>query len=173
MEQRIIEGTWEEILLHAPELAGQRVRLTVLSNQNTTLQDAVDLAHILEGSEAVEIAAEHKGLAFLLNQSYQPSMSELELFEATRGTWHNIPRDESIKFAYATYGGIIKEVYEIHGWVKAGTQQYFTRFFDDNGISDRWEFIGRKASSDVRQKYLGKLIKKDRSYGTPFVKVGY
>jgi hypothetical protein len=25
-----LEGTWEEVAAHAPELAGQRVRLTVL-----------------------------------------------------------------------------------------------------------------------------------------------
>lgn len=31
MEQRMIEGTWEDILLYAPELTGLRVRLTVLS----------------------------------------------------------------------------------------------------------------------------------------------
>ena len=29
MEQRSFEGTWEEILRYAPELVGQRVRLTV------------------------------------------------------------------------------------------------------------------------------------------------
>lgn len=129
--------------------------------------------HNLQTGEETEIAAEHQGIAFLLNSTYKSAMSELELFEATRGVWWRIPRDETIKFAYATYGGIIKEIYEIHGWVKAGTQQYFTRSFHYDEISDCWEFIGRKANSDVRQKYLGKLIKKDRSYGTPFVKVGY
>ncbi len=60
----------------------------------------------------------------------------------------------------------------MHGWVKAGTQQYFTR---DNikRDSDRWEFIGRKADDSVRKLYVGKVINRDRSYGTPFVKVGY
>lgn len=28
-----IEGTWEEVAAHAPELAGRRVRLTVLPSQ--------------------------------------------------------------------------------------------------------------------------------------------
>jgi hypothetical protein len=43
MKQRIFEGTWEEILLHAPELVGQRVRLTVLSNENLKPQNVVTL----------------------------------------------------------------------------------------------------------------------------------
>ncbi|MDG3007905.1 hypothetical protein [Paludisphaera mucosa] len=30
MEERILEGTWEEIASRGPELAGRRVRLTVL-----------------------------------------------------------------------------------------------------------------------------------------------
>ncbi len=41
MEQQTLEGTWEEILQHSAELAGQRVRLTILppraKNQTTTL----------------------------------------------------------------------------------------------------------------------------------------
>lgn len=31
--RRTIEGTWDEILKHAPELAGHLVRLTVLDSQ--------------------------------------------------------------------------------------------------------------------------------------------
>jgi hypothetical protein len=49
MKQRIFEGTWEEILLHAPELVGQRVRLTVLSNENLKPQNVVTLDRILKG----------------------------------------------------------------------------------------------------------------------------
>ncbi|WP_165228058.1 hypothetical protein [Aquisphaera insulae] len=35
MEQRIIEGTWEEVTRHARELAGHRVRVTVLDELST------------------------------------------------------------------------------------------------------------------------------------------
>jgi hypothetical protein len=31
MEAITLEGTWEEILQHAPQLAGQRVKVTILS----------------------------------------------------------------------------------------------------------------------------------------------
>lgn len=34
--QKMIEGTWEEILQHAPELAGHRLRVTVLDRTNVT-----------------------------------------------------------------------------------------------------------------------------------------
>jgi hypothetical protein len=35
MEQRIIEGTWEEVARRADQLAGRRVRLTVLDEPTT------------------------------------------------------------------------------------------------------------------------------------------
>jgi hypothetical protein len=128
--------------------------------------------HSLETQDEIEITQEHRGLAFLLNKSYKSGMTELELFEITRGIWSGVPRNKSLKYAYATYGGIIKEVYEINSWHQAGTQEYFTRSFAHRDISKRWEFVGRKASESIREKYNGKLIKKGRSFGTPFVEVG-
>lgn len=133
----------------------------------------IEEIHNLQSGELIDIDKEHQGLAFLLNSTYKSGMSELELFEATRGVWRNVPRDSSIKYAYATYGGLIKEVYEIYSWVPAGTQQYFTRSFEDSGLKQRWEFIGKKAPQFIREKYIGKVIKKERSFGSPFTKVGY
>ena len=49
MEQRTLEGTWEEILRYAPELSGQRVRLTVLSNESSRSQNGTTLDQILKG----------------------------------------------------------------------------------------------------------------------------
>ena len=33
MDQQVLEGAWEEIVLHAAELSGRRVRLTILTAQ--------------------------------------------------------------------------------------------------------------------------------------------
>lgn len=49
MEQRSFEGTWEEILRYAPELAGRRVRLTVLSNESSKSQNGATLDQVLKG----------------------------------------------------------------------------------------------------------------------------
>ncbi len=49
MEQRSFEGTWEEILRHAPELVGRRVRLTVLSNESSQSQNGATLDQVLKG----------------------------------------------------------------------------------------------------------------------------
>lgn len=129
------------------------------------------LQHLLL-KEETEIAPEHAGLAFLLNSTYKSGMSPLELYEATRGTWKNVPKDDRLNFAYATYGGLIMEVYEIQCWVKAGSQQYFTRVMNKDPETKRVEFVGRIAAKEIRELYVGKLIKKSRSHGSPFVKVG-
>jgi hypothetical protein len=121
----------------------------------------------------IDIASEHYGIAFMLNKTYKSGMSPLALFESTRGIWSKVPvKDKDIKFAYALYGDIVKEVYEIDQWVKAGTQQYFTRDFSERDISERWEFVGKIADEKVRSIYRGKLINRERSFGTPFVIVG-
>jgi uncharacterized protein len=98
----------------------------------------------------------------------------MELYEFTRGTWARVPRDPSLKYAYATYNCIVKEVYEIRCWLPAGTQQNFfsERKLGDLRLKNRYEFVGVIAPNEIRSRYKGKLIKLDRSYGTPFQKVG-
>ncbi len=49
MEQQILEGTWEEILQHSAELMGQRVRLTILSDQSSNSSTTETLADKLKG----------------------------------------------------------------------------------------------------------------------------
>ncbi|PRY43059.1 hypothetical protein CLV58_104190 [Spirosoma oryzae] len=120
-----------------------------------------------------QVQPEHKGLAFLLTKSYKEGMSAEALYEATRGVWKNVPKDDaSLLYAFPTCKGIVKEVYEIDKWVEAGTQQYETRSFSESHLTNRWEFVGRVASDAVRDLYLGKKIAMERSYGAPFMKVG-
>jgi hypothetical protein len=49
MGQTVIEGTWEEVAQHAAELAGKRVRVTVLDESAATLDRA--LAGLIEAAE--------------------------------------------------------------------------------------------------------------------------
>ena len=49
MEQQTLEGTWEEILQHSAELAGQRVRLTILPHQSSKSASMQTLDQRLKG----------------------------------------------------------------------------------------------------------------------------
>lgn len=120
----------------------------------------------------VEVLPEHQGVAFLLERSYQHDFGDLAILEHTRGIWRS-KQPDNVKYAYATYRGIVKEVYEIYTWVPAGTQQYFTRALDPTKSQKRWEFVGKKAAAEIRNRYVGNLIWKRRSFGDPYVKVGF
>ncbi len=49
MEQKVIEGTWEEVTQRGPELAGHRVRVTVLDD--LALPTATNGNHADEATE--------------------------------------------------------------------------------------------------------------------------
>ena len=131
--------------------------------------------YYLYAAQSVEILPEHTGLLFILNKTYKSGMNKDQIYEATRGVWANVPRDDSIQYAYASYHGIIKEVYKIKKWFSAGTTKYLHRNFDDrpaNFLSNRFEFIGDLASDKIRERYKGKFVNFPRSFGSPFVRVG-
>ncbi len=121
---------------------------------------------------SVKVAPEHTGVAIIINNTYKATFGDLELFETTRGIWRKglktIARDS--KYAYACFNEIVKEVNEIHSWIPAGTQQYFTRKITSEH-KDKWEFIGKIAPDNIRELYVGKLLEKDKQYGNSFVRV--
>lgn len=129
-------------------------------------------------NKTVIVRPEHKGVAILINKHYKPTFGDLEIFEITRGIWSKriVTKCEKMgaKFAYATFNGVVKDVYQIHSWVPAGTQEYFSRSLDPDRLKNaRWEFVGKKAPHKIRELYVGKIIERKRSYGDPFVMVGY
>ena len=126
--------------------------------------------------KTIKVAREHKGVSILINRVYRPTFGDLELFEYTRGIWTKKMKTISgdAKYAYATFKGVVKEIYEIHSWVPAGTQEYFIRNLDPEILAKaRWEFVGKKAPDELRELYIGKIIKRKRSYGDPFIRVGW
>ena len=71
-------------------------------------------------------------------------MTDLELYEATRSSWViGAERRKISKYAVASYRGLVREVYEIENW---------------NKIENRWEFTGRIAKSQIREKYINQSL---------------
>ena len=93
---------------------------------NTKRLPIAELISVLN-EETVSVLAEHKGVAFLLEKTFLHNFGDLQLLEHTRGIWSRKQSDD-VRYAYATYRGVVKEVYSIYSWVPAGTQQYFTLF---------------------------------------------
>lgn len=101
---------------------------------------------------------------FRLSASVRPNMSAQALYEATRGVWRMGPRRERAKLAIAVIRGEIAEVFHVQRWQVAGTSKYTTRSPAEVNRPDRWEFVGEVASKDIRDRYVGRTVKR---YITP------
>lgn len=94
-------------------------------------------------------------LLIRISKNYRQGMSAGELYDVTRGVWKVGERRKRARYAMAVYGGVVLEVYEINGWHHAGTTEYKTCPIEDMQVPGRWEFTGRVAADEVRDKYLG------------------
>lgn len=98
-------------------------------------------------------------LLIRINQLYRYGMSALELYEATRGIWLLGERRESARYALAIFRGVVREVYQIDTWHRAGSTSYLTRSRADIENPIRWEFTGTVADTGVRHKYVNGNVK--------------
>jgi uncharacterized protein len=110
-------------------------------------------------SEPKPVEVREPALLVRINQLYRPGMSTVELYEATRGIWRlGGRRMEEVELALAVYHGVVREVYAVEEWHPAGTTPYSTRQFDPEDVESRWEFTGRVAPGEVRNRYLSRSV---------------
>lgn len=94
-----------------------------------------------------------------INKLYKKNMSDLQLYEVTRGYWkRTLQSVEKYNIALAVVNKKIIEVYVITKWQKSGTTPMKTRG-NYYGI-DRIEFIGEIANNTIRNRYIHKDISK-------------
>lgn len=100
-----------------------------------------------------------------INQAFRYSMSQVELYDYTRGQWKlNPQRAKNAKYGLSVYEGIVQEVYEILDWYEAGST-FSVRPNNENiarnpeeRIEGRFEFIGNLAPENIREKYRFKSV---------------
>lgn len=98
-------------------------------------------------------------IAINLNQTYRDGIGSGELYDSTRGIWRIARRRaEKALFAFAIYKGIVKEVYEIDQWHPELSTEYKNRQMKHTKLKNRFEFVGKVASDDIREKYVGKQM---------------
>jgi len=84
-------------------------------------------------------------------------MTPSELYDATRASWKLGTKRENARFAFAGFEGIVREVYEIKAWLKAGFT-FNSAHKRDARPRDRWEFVGRLAPERVRRRYFDRDV---------------
>jgi hypothetical protein len=107
---------------------------------------------------AREVRVSEPAILIRINRLYLPGMSAQALYEATRGVWRLGHRRERAEYGFAVFEGVIREVYEIQTWHKAGSTTYETRSPADVSVGGRWEFVGGIASTMAR-RYCGRSVR--------------
>jgi serine/threonine protein kinase len=126
---------------------------TTQLSEDTVLQREIKVA---DGS-SVQIT--EPSLLIRINKLYREGISAEALYDVTRGVWRVVPRRERARYAMAVYSGIVREVYAIEEWHPAGTTAYTGQKHEDVVLYEgRWEFTGRLAPEEVRDKYVGRSV---------------
>ena len=107
----------------------------------------------------------HRALIVKINRQYRPGASVEELYEATRYAWRiDKSRAEQAEVILATYIGEIKAAFIADEWLETTTENFPDKV--PVPVPGRFGFIGREASSDIQELYVGKRIPdKYRKYG--------
>ncbi|MGI9297638.1 MAG: LEM-3-like GIY-YIG domain-containing protein [Gammaproteobacteria bacterium] len=108
----------------------------------------------------------HPVLLFRLNRSFRHNMREEEIYEMTRGVWViGAGRRQTARYAFAVFHGIVRAVFSINAWHKAGTTEYLFRPREEVDNPKRWEFTGETAPPEVLNLYLHKSVRKHFTQG--------
>jgi len=109
--------------------------------------------------DAEPVRVRHPAVLIRINQRYQHGMSDTALYEATRGVWRlSDERAKGARYALAIFEGVVREVYEIQAWHRAGSTKYETRGKDDLVDPERIEFTGSVAAGAIRGVYLDRSV---------------
>ncbi|MGB7725214.1 MAG: hypothetical protein WBL37_06490, partial [Dehalococcoidales bacterium] len=82
------------------------------------------------------------------------------------GVWKVNENRHKAELALIVFQGIVREVYTISKWYKAGTSNYKSRDPSEIMVPKRKEFEGEKAEDSIRKKYINKSVRQYFSKGS-------
>lgn len=92
-------------------------------------------------------------IMFKISNSYKYGMKPNEIYDITRSAWKvNINEAEQYQYALAIYDNVVLEVYEIVQWFKGGRITFNSVFEGEWKDEERYEFVGRIASEEIRNQ---------------------
>jgi hypothetical protein len=106
--------------------------------------------------KATPVDIEEPAILIRIRQLWEPGMSDEDLYDATRAYWKVGRRREGAELGIAVADSIVRAVYSIDSWHRAGTSGRTSRIHSA-APADRWEFIGRLAES-LQSKYVGHSV---------------
>lgn len=121
----------------------------------------IPLREMIAHYRATPVTIRHPVVLIRINKLYYPGMSTTALYEVTRGVWRlNRDRASKAKFAFAVFEGVVREVYTIDRWLRAGGTPYKTRLLSDVRSPHRSELVGRVAPRSIRSRYVDHSVRR-------------
>ena len=95
-----------------------------------------------------------------INKLYHNNMTDIELYEATRGYWKiNVDQAKKIDYVLSVYEGMVLEAYEAEEWFPAlSTFMNRKECRTAKDLEGRYEFVGRIADEIIRKRYVDKSV---------------
>jgi hypothetical protein len=149
----------EETALRIEAAVIDVLELTDLTNEvrgwRTTEVGRTPLSELIATYGAKPVTITDPSILIRINRLYRPAMDAEALYDATRGIWKLGPRRDRAKLAMAIFNGVVRAVYVIDSWHRAGSTAYTTRDARELVREGRWEFVGHAAGAEVQQRYVG------------------
>lgn len=153
-EANLLEAT-------AIDLLGKRNLSNLARGLKSSSFGRTPVEEIIAWYKAKPVKIKHRIILIIINRLYYYGINRKELYEVTRGVWKVGPRRNQVEYAFAVFRGIVREVYRISSWYRAGTTEMkYREKIPKVHYKGRWEFVGRVASQDLRNYYIGKSVRK-------------
>ncbi len=136
------------------------ISLTNLVRGHSTEHGRENLREIIIRETAAEADISHPVLLFRIGRTFKPDMTKKEVYEMTRGVWVvGQKRRQKALYAFGVSGGIVRGVFQVEKWHKAGGTEYrFRKNITPN--PNRWEFSGCEAPEKIVDLYIHKSVRK-------------
>tara|TARA_Y100001970_G_scaffold288080_1_gene414376 strand:- start:54 stop:788 length:735 start_codon:yes stop_codon:yes gene_type:complete len=118
----------------------------------------MDLNQIIGKYSSKKVDIVEKVLLIKLSKTFRYNMSEIELYDYTRGIWIvSEDKRKEIDYVFCVYDGIIQETYKVLDWFPGGSTYSVRHDKEEWKKHERWEFVGN-ISNVMRKKYRHKSV---------------
>jgi hypothetical protein len=152
----------EEVAFHVECAVIDAIGLGGLANRvrgsGSTERGRASLKELVSRYTSKRVSIVEPTLLVRINQEYRRDMAAIDLYDATRSAWRLGPRRTELRYAFAVFEGVVREVYEISHWLPAVST--FNQRWGGRRVrrTKRWEFVGTLAPEHVRRRYINSYV---------------
>lgn len=114
------------------------------ANEDDTYEADID---VRDSSRKDDVKIEESAVLIRIARLYRPTMSDAELYEATRKWWVRNP-NRTPNYAFSVFGGTVQAVYKIDDWERPPREERVGR------LENRWAFRGERDPA-MEARYVG------------------